>query len=125
MLLALSLLASMLSSTDGVKLWYTTAGRGSTIVVVHGGPGMDHKSLAADLEPLTRKHRLVYYDQRGGGRSTLPGDTKLLTIDHHVEDLESLRRHLGIEKMTILAHSFGPAIAALYAIKYPQHVDRM
>ena len=124
MLLA-ALLLAIATSTDNVNLWYTEVGKGSPIVVIHGGPGMDHASLAADLEPLTRAHRVIYYDQRGGGRSTLPSDPALLTIDHHVQDLEALRRHLGLEKMTILAHSFGPAIAALYAIKYPEHVERM
>ena len=124
-MLIVALLLSIATSTDGVKLWYEEVGQGSPIVVVHGGPGMDHASLAADLEPLTRTHRLIYYDQRGGGLSTLPKDTKLLTIGHHVDDLEALRKHLGLRKITILAHSFGPAIAALYAIRYPQHVERM
>jgi proline iminopeptidase len=86
---------------------------------------MDHNSLAADLAPFEASHRLIYYDQRGGGQSTLPADTALLTIDHHVRDLEALRRHLGLEKITLLAHSFGPAIAAQYAIHYPAHVERM
>ena len=125
-MLAAALLFSILSSTNGVHIWYEEAGQGSPpIVVVHGGPGMDHASLAADLAPLAKMHWVIYYDQRGGGRSTLPADTKLLTIEHHVDDLEALRQHLGLEKMTLLAHSFGPAIAALYAIRYPQHVDRM
>jgi proline iminopeptidase len=110
---------------DGVRLWLVERGRGTPVVVVHGGPGMDHATLAADLVPLERRHRLVYYDQRGGGLSTLPADTGLLTIDHHVRDLESIRRHLGVAKLTILAHSFGPAIAALYAIRYPGRVERM
>lgn len=120
-----ALLFAIATSSNHVRLWYEEVGHGSPIVVVHGGPGMDHASLTADLEPLTHSHRLIYYDQRGGGRSTLPSNTKLLTIEHHVDDLEALRRHLRLEKITILAHSFGPAIAALYAIRYPQHVERM
>jgi proline iminopeptidase len=110
---------------DGVRLWYSEVGKGSPLIVIHGGPGMDHRSLEADLTPLARHHRLIYYDQRGGGESTLPADTSLLTIEHHVSDLEALRRHLGLEKVTLLAHSFGPAIAASYAIRYPEHVARM
>jgi endothelin-converting enzyme/putative endopeptidase len=110
---------------DGVRIWYTEVGTGSPVIVIHGGPGMDHESLAGDLVPLTAHHRLIEYDQRGGGRSTLPADTALLTIDHHVRDLEALRQHLGLDKVTLLAHSFGPAIAALYAIRYPEHVERM
>ncbi len=110
---------------DGVRLWYTESGTGSPVIVIHGGPGMDHDSLAADIAPLRLHHHVIEYDQRGGGRSTLPADTALLTIDHHVQDLEALRKHLGLKKVTLLAHSFGPAIAALYAIKYPENVERM
>lgn len=105
-----------------MRLWYTTRGRGTPVIVIHGGPGMDHNSLAADLGPLEQHHRVIYYDQRGGGRSTL---TERLSIDDHVNDLEALRRHLGLEKIALLAHSFGPAIAARYAIKHPDRVDRM
>jgi proline iminopeptidase len=112
-------------ASDGVQLYYRSLGSGSPVVVIHGGPGMDHGSVANDLEPLARHHRVIFYDQRGGGRSSLPAETSLLHIDKHVEDLESLRRHLGLEKLTLLGHSFGPAIAALYAIRYPQNVERM
>jgi proline iminopeptidase len=116
---------SFVDAGQGVRLWYESVGRGTPVVVIHGGPGMDFNSLAPDLVPLTRHHRFIYYDQRGGGRSTLPADTAQLTIDRHVEDLEALRRTLRIEKLTLLAHSFGPAIAARYAIRYPEHVERM
>jgi proline iminopeptidase len=110
---------------DGVKLWYDVRGKGAPVIVIHGGPGMDHATLAADVVPLERRHRVIYYDQRGGGRSTLPADSALLTIEHHVRDLEALRRHFRLRRVTLLAHSFGPAIAALYAIRYPGRVDRM
>src|SRR5262249_9705107 len=124
---AASGLADTLDVGDGVTIWYTIKGQGDgpPIIVVHGGPGMDSGSLSGDLGPLEAKHRLMYYDQRGGGRSSLPAETKLLTIDHHVDDLEALRRHLGVDKVVLIGHSFGPAIIAGYAIKYPGHVDRM
>jgi proline iminopeptidase len=122
---ALLFLASTLLAGDGVKIWYQESGRGTPVIVIHGGPGMDHESLARDLTPLEKHHRVIEYDQRGGGRSTLPADTKLLTIDHHVDDLEMLRKKLGLEKVTLLAHSFGPAIAAQYAMRYPDRVERM
>jgi proline iminopeptidase len=131
LLVILMLLAAPLSAQkfidagDGVRLWYSETGKGSPVVVVHGGPGMDHYSVAADLAPLARHHRVIYYDQRGGGQSTLPSDASLLTIEHHVNDLEALRKQLGLSKVTLLAHSFGPAIAALYAIRYPERVERM
>jgi proline iminopeptidase len=125
MMFLIALFLAVVDVGDGVHLYVEEHGSGSPIIVIHGGPGMDHGSLAADLAPLELHHRVIYYDQRGGGRSTLPADTALLTIDHHVRDLEALRQHLGIDKVTLLAHSFGPAIAAQYAIHYPQHVERM
>ena len=99
-LLILPACASMrrVDAGDGVFLWTTARGQGSPIVVIHGGPGMDHQSLAADLRPLERTHRVIYYDQRGGGRSTL---AESLTIDDHVRDLEALRRHYNLEKLTL------------------------
>lgn len=117
--------SGLVDSQGGVGIFTRSVGAGPHIVVIHGGPGMDHESLAADLAPLAQRHLLIYYDQRGGGRSTLPDDPSLLTIDHHVADLEAIRKHYGLEKLTILAHSFGPAIAALYALEHPARVDRM
>jgi proline iminopeptidase len=125
LLLALLMATSFVDVGNGVRLWTEEEGKGSPVIVIHGGPGMDHGSLAADLAPLVRHHRVIYYDQRGGGRSTLPADASLLTIGYHVQDLEALRQHLGLEKVTLIAHSFGPAIAAQYAIRYPEHVERM
>lgn len=117
--------ADFANAGDGVRIWYTERGKGSPVIVIHGGPGMDHLTLAADLVPLEQRHRVIYYDQRGGGRSTLAADNALLTIDHHLADLEALRTHLGLKKVTLLAHSFGPAVAALYAIRHPDRVERM
>ncbi len=119
------LLALLVDAGNNIKLYVEEHGRGTPIVVIHGGPGMDHASLKADLAPLERKHRVIYYDQRGGGRSTLPDDPTQLTIDDHVRDLEALRQHLKLERLTLLAHSFGPAIAARYAIAHPDRIERM
>lgn len=113
-----------IESNDGVKIYVRSIGRGSPIVVIHGGPGLDQGSLLNDLRPLSGTYRLIFYDQRGGGRSTLP-DPSRLSIDDHVADLEALRVKLGLARLTILAHSFGPAIAAKYAIAHPEHVERM
>ncbi len=125
--MALPAFADTLDVGGGVTIWYMIRGHGDAppILVVHGGPGLDSGTLSGDLGPLEAKHRLLYYDQRGGGRSSLPADTKLLTLDHHVDDVEALRLHLGVDKIVLIGHSFGPAIVAGYAIKYPEHVDRM
>lgn len=113
--------------SEGADLYYRTTGSGpDTIVFVHGGPGMDSAYLVPDFAPLAARHTLVFYDQRGGGRSALRGDDPaLFTMARHVADLEALRVQLGLARLTLIAHSFGPAIAASYAIAHPDRVARM
>ncbi|HEX3479257.1 MAG TPA: alpha/beta hydrolase [Kofleriaceae bacterium] len=112
---------------DGAALFYRSVGSGpDVLVMIHGGPGMDMGYMVPDFAPLAEHHRLVFYDQRGGGRSEhLRDDPSLFTMAHHVADLEALRVRFGLSRMTLVAHSFGPAIAAAYAIAHPDRVARM
>jgi proline iminopeptidase len=112
---------------DGAALFYRMIGSGpDVLVMIHGGPGMDMGYMVPDFHPLEAHHRLLYYDQRGSGRSELlRDDASLYTMARHVADLEALRRRFGLERMTLVAHSFGPAIAASYAIAHPDRVARM
>jgi proline iminopeptidase len=112
---------------DGAGLFYRMVGSGpDVLVMIHGGPGMDMGYMVPDFQPLAQRHRLLFYDQRGGGRSELlRDDAALYTMERHVADLEALRRHFGLARMTLVAHSFGPAIAASYAMAHPDRVARM
>jgi len=112
---------------DGAALFYRSVGSGpDVLVMIHGGPGMDMGYMVPDFAPLAEHHRLVFYDQRGGGRSErLRDDPALFTMAHHVADLEVLRLRFGLGRLTLVAHSFGPAIAAAYAIAHPDRVARM
>jgi proline iminopeptidase len=115
-----------LDAGGGVRLFYRVLGVApDTIVVLHGGPGFSLEYLAGDLEPLARRYTLVLYDQRGAGRSTLLADSAALTGERFAEDLEALRRHFRLERVTLLGHSWGAGLAALYAIRYPERVRRM
>ena len=115
-----------LAGSGGVRIFYRLIGQGpDTLVAIHGGPGGDMENIAPDLERLAERHTVIYYDQRGGGRSELPADTTLLHARYFVEDLEALRRHFGLKRMNLLAHSFGPLLAARYAQTYPERVARM
>ena len=110
----------------GVRLYYRVLGSaGDTVVVVHGGPGAGMGAILPHVAPLAEDHVLVFYDQRGGGRSTLPEDTALLAGRYHVQDLEAVRRHFGLERLALIAHSFGAILAAEYAVEYPDRVERM
>jgi proline iminopeptidase len=111
---------------SGVKLYYRVVGKGNEpVVLINGGPGFTSDYLADDLTTMARSHALVVYDQRGIGRSTLVSDAAALDAQRYVDDLEAIRRHLGLEQLTLLGHSWGVVPATLYAMQYPQRVRHM
>lgn len=113
-------------TADGVSLYYRLVGAGEdTLVVLHGGPGAGMNSVLPAVRPLARDRLLLLYDQRGGGRSTLPEDTTLLSAEAFVRDLEAVRRHFGLERMDVLAHSFGAVLLARYAREHPDRLGRV
>jgi proline iminopeptidase len=114
-----------LTGAGGAQIFYEVAGSGDdTVVVVHGGPGAGINDSRPDLEPLTSGYVVIFYDQRGGGRSELP-DTTLLTPAHYVGDLEAVREYFGLEQMSLVAQSFGAIIVAEYLRAHPHRVARM
>jgi proline iminopeptidase len=73
------------TTSDSARLYYRIIGLGAdTIIAIHGGPGMDQETIAADFAVLGEKHTVVFYDQRGGGRSTLPRDTMQLAASYAI-----------------------------------------
>jgi proline iminopeptidase len=111
---------------DAVRLYYRVAGAGpDTIVFVHGGPGGSLEEVVAGLVPLTEHHAVIFYDQRGGGRSSRPIDTTHLTAAYQIEDLDHIRRRFGLETMQLVGHSYGALLAATYAIAHPSAVESL
>jgi proline iminopeptidase len=111
---------------DSVQLFYRMVGTGpDTVIVLNGGPGFTLDYLAADLEPLAERHTLLFYDQRGTGKSTLVTDSTALAGARFAEDVEALRAHFGMEKVTLLGHSWGTGVAALYAERHPERVGQL
>jgi len=110
----------------GVRLFYRVVGTGrDTVIVLHGGPGFSMSYLEPDLAPLAVRHTLIYYDQRGTGRSTLVTDSSALDGKRFAEDLEAVRKRFAIQRVTLLGHSWGAGVAALYARAYPDRVGRL
>ena len=111
---------------DAVRLFYRMVGTGGdTVVVLHGGPGFSMSYLAPDLGPLAAHHVLLFYDQRGAGRSTVVADSAALDAQRFADDLEAVRRHFGLSRLTLFAHSWGAAVAALYAARHPDRIARL
>ena len=114
------------TTPDGAQLFFRVEGSApDTLIAIHGGPGVDLESIAGDFAPLAARHTVIFYDQRGAGRSTLPADTTRLNAAQQVADLDAVRAHFHIARATLIAHSYGPLLAATYAIAHPNHVRRM
>ena len=87
--------------SDGARLFYRTSGHPGpgidTIIAIHGGPGLDLGTIYNDLALMFGdRHVVIYYDQRGGGRSELPADTTRLVAARQIQDLDDLRKHFGL-----------------------------
>jgi proline iminopeptidase len=109
---------------DGAQLFVRAVGAGRPLVVLHGGPEFDAHYLQPELDALGQCCRLVYYDQRGRGRST-PVSPEDVTIESEIEDLESVRRHVGADSIAVLGHSWGCVLALEYAARCPERIARL
>ena len=94
----------------------TGAGSGTPLVVVNGGSGFDHTYLriATVWDTLGKNRRVIFYDQRGDGRSSPLKPGQSCNLADQIADLEALRAHLGFEKRNILGHSWGGYLSMAY-----------
>ena len=114
---------------NGVRHYYRVAGTAPAstppVVFLHGGPGQGSEHFDALAGPyMERDLRMVYFDQRGSGKSERPatGDYAIATL---VEDIEALRQALGVPTIALVGHSFGGLLALEYAAKYPAHTSHV
>lgn len=114
-----------------VTLWFDVSGPSvlpqgdttverPTLVAVHGGPGWDHVNMKAGLAPLTENLQILFYDQRGHGRSD-HGTAEFWTLRTWADDLRQLCNALGLAKPVVLGNSFGGFVALTYAGLFPDH----
>jgi proline iminopeptidase len=103
-------------------LYYKAMGSGDPIVVLHGGPGFDHRQFLPYIWELAHGHKVILFDQRCTGLSGGPVDSASITIDAFVEDIEVIRKAFGIEKMNLLGHSWGGILAMYYGLR---HQDKL
>ena len=111
-------------SVRGVEIFVRRVGDGPPVVVLHGGPGADHEYLRPGFDALARGRELIYYDQRGGGRSPVARDVPVGWTEQ-AADLEALRELWELDRMTIAGYSWGGLLALLYALERPERVERL
>lgn len=112
---------TMISIRD-VSLNVEVVGHGYPLLLMHGGPGLDHWSLAP-FRKLADRFTLVFYDHRCNGRST--GAVESMTWENLTADADALRQELGFEQWAVLGHSFGGHVALEYALRYPQSLSHL
>ena len=105
------------------SLFVKVVGQGHPLLLMHGGPSLDHTSLLP-LEPLADQFTLIFYDHRCNGRSE-GVDVTSMTLDNLTADAEALRQALGFDQWAVLGHSFGGNVALEYALRYPQSLSRL
>lgn len=110
---------------NGTSLFVREIGTGSPIIVVHGGPGLNHSYFMPHLNSLAKKHSLIFYDQRACGGSSGNLDSTQMNLSLFVEDIEQIRLSLNLGKVAIIAHSWGGLVAMNYASKYSENISAL
>jgi len=125
----------MHASIRGTRIYFDVEGMGlvpdgpvmrerPAAMVIHGGPGSDHTGFKPGFSPLAARLQLIYFDHRGQGRSD-PADPATYTLDENVEDMEALRRLLGLGPIVSIGTSYGGMVAMAHAARYPDAVSHL
>jgi proline iminopeptidase len=110
---------------DHARLFSREVGRGQPILVLHGGPGFNHTYLLPDLDRLADSFRLIYYDQRGRGKSGGDIQPAGVSLASEVADIEAVRQHFHMDAVAVLGHSWGGLLAVEYAARHPDRVSHL
>jgi pimeloyl-ACP methyl ester carboxylesterase len=110
------------TTQDGIRLYFRQLGDGPGTVII---PNAVH--MFEDFKDLADDRTLIFFDLRNRGRSDAVSDRSKLErgVHHDVDDLEAVRRHFGLTRPDLLGHSMYGLMVALYAMKYPEHVNRV
>src|SRR5258708_23304057 len=125
----------MLAKIRGTEIFFDVDGAGfvpggdrmverPVLFLLHGGPGGDHAGFKTSSAALCDVAQLVYVDHGGCGRSS-SGDPALYTLDNNIDDLDALREHLGLNRISVLGSSYGGMVAQGYALRYPERLANL
>jgi len=113
-------------TSDGETLYFTRQGEGRAIVLLYGGPGLNAKLMRHWSDTLSDQFECILFDQRGTGLSEKVKINKgSINLKRAVEDLEDLRKHLNLEKMTLCGFSWGGALSQAYAANHPDNTEKI
>ena len=111
--------------TNQAKLFCRSMGKGPPLIVLHGGPGLSQEYLLPQMNKLAEDHFVIFYDQRGSGRSENGNEASFIQLNVFVDDLEAIQKAYGLQKVSILGHSWGGFLGLHYAMSHPEAVDKL
>jgi proline-specific peptidase len=111
----------------GHSTWYTIVGEGeepgkAPLLLLHGGPGGAHDYMESMGELARGGRRVIMYDQLGCGKSPVPSNPDMWTVELFVEEVDVVRQALGLERLHILGQSWGGMLGMEYALTQPEGV---
>jgi pimeloyl-ACP methyl ester carboxylesterase len=106
---------------SGNNLHYVEAGEGDVVLFLHGFPSFWY-SLIRPMQALKRQYRVVAIDGIGKGKSDVPKDLEDYELKNMVEHIHGLIDHLGVEKVHVVGHDWGHALAFALAQRYPERI---
>jgi proline iminopeptidase len=99
--------------------------KNETVLCIHGGPGLTHDYILAFADLANFGYRVVFYDQLGCGKSEVPKNKALYTVERGVEEVEGVRKELGLGKVHLLGQSYGGLLAIAYSLKYQRNLKSL
>ncbi len=110
---------------NGTSIYVKTIGQGEPILFLHGGPGLSHDYFLPHVEKLAETHTLIFFDQRGGGRSGTDLTNEQMTMGYFMGDIRGILDQLGFDKVHVIGHSFGGLLAMKFATENPGKVKSL
>jgi proline iminopeptidase len=110
---------------EGAELFCQVMGKGDPIIFIQGGPGLRIEDWYPKFSKLSEKNLVVLFDHRGSIRSTGELNKDTMNFDVFVKDVEIIRKSLGFEKVSLIGHCWGGALALRYTMEYPEFVDKL
>lgn len=110
---------------NGYKINIEVLGEGEPIFFFAGGPGNSHDYMQGNFGQYYKTNKLVFIDHLGRGLSDNAKQKSEYSVQNDVDVTEAIRKHLKLNKISLVGHSYGTVVAQAYAIQYPQYVDKM
>ena len=113
-------------TSDGETLYFRAVGKGTKVIILSGGPGFGADGLNVWADSLSGDFEGISFHQRGTGFSgNAKLDSSTINLERAVQDLDDLRKNLGLEKLILCGHSWGGMLAQAYASTFPDNTEKI